>query len=92
MAVDVSIPRQKSEDRPASPVRDTVVAPVGENDMAEEELRLMKELEASEKREAAAVAATWLLRLAALQDSQASEDPAFAEKLESENAAKKFRD
>ena len=57
--------------------------------LADEEMRLMKELDDVEKREAKVIAES---EFAALQDSQASEDAAFADRAEQVRAAGRYRD
>ena len=70
-------------------VADTAIVSQEDYDAAQEEKMLMKELEGAEKREAQAIAES---EFAALQDSQASEEVAFADRLEQEKAARQYRD
>ena len=70
-------------------IADTAIVSQEDYEAAQEEKMLMKDLEGAEKREAQAIAES---EFAALQDSQASEYAAFADRLEQEKAARQYRD
>ena len=80
---------RQDQTMPGNPVEKAAVVFEDEYEAAEEEVHIAKDMEAAEKREAQSIAAE---EFAALQESQASEDAAFAEKMDQEREARRFRD